>query len=76
MSLFLSPKGRAGRLQRRALSHLRSLCSRLIAPPLDLTAESRIAFREPLQFIVMSVMVVISGTFSDTYGILYMTIDC
>src|SRR5215208_5074289 len=26
---MLAPKGRAGRLQRRTLSHLRSLCSRL-----------------------------------------------
>ena len=75
MSLFLSPKGRTRRLQRRALSHLRSLCSRLIAPPLDLTAESRIAFREPLQFIGMSVMGVISGTFPDTYGVFYMTMN-
>ena len=30
------------------------------------------AFREPLQFIVMSVM---SGTFPDTYGIFYMTVN-
>ena len=29
-------------------------------------------FREPLQTIVISVM---SSTFSDTYGILYMTMD-
>jgi hypothetical protein len=33
----------------------------------------RYPFREPLQFIVMSVM---SGTFPDTYGIFYMTMNC
>jgi hypothetical protein len=32
-------------------------------------------FREPLQFIVMSVMSVISGTFPDTYGVFYVTIN-
>ena len=72
---MLAPKGRVGRLQRRALSRLCSQCSRPIAPFLDLTAESRIAFREPLQFIVMSVMGVISGTFPDTYGVFYMTVN-
>jgi hypothetical protein len=33
-------------------------------------------FRERPQFIVISVMGVISGTFSYTYGILYMTVNC
>ena len=32
-------------------------------------------FREPLQFIVIAVMSVISGTFPDTYGVFYMTIN-
>jgi hypothetical protein len=32
-------------------------------------------FREPLQFIVMSVMSVIGGTFPDTYGVFYMTVN-
>jgi hypothetical protein len=62
MSLLLSPKGRVGRLQRRALSHLRSPYSRPIARSLDSTAESRNPFREPLQFIVIAVMSVIGGT--------------
>jgi hypothetical protein len=38
-----------------------------IAPSLDLTAECRTPFREPLQFIVIAVMSVIGGTFPHTY---------
>jgi hypothetical protein len=34
--------------------------------------EWRTPFREPLQFIVMSVM---SGAFPDTNGVFYMTVD-
>jgi hypothetical protein len=56
----------------RSLSRLCSLCSRPIAPSLDLTAECRTPFREPLQLIVMSVM---SGTFPDTYGVFYVTFN-
>jgi hypothetical protein len=41
-----------------------------IAPSLDLTAECRTPFRELLQFIVIAVMSVMSGTFPDTYGVL------
>ena len=73
---MLAPKGRAGRLQRRALSRLCSPCSRPIAPSLDSTAECRTPFREPLQFIVIAVMSVMSGTFPDTYGVFYMTVNC
>jgi hypothetical protein len=32
-------------------------------------------FRESLRFIVITVISVMSGTFPDTYGILYMTMD-
>ena len=32
-------------------------------------------FREPLQIIVITVSSVMSSIFSDTYGILYMTMD-
>jgi hypothetical protein len=32
-------------------------------------------FREPLQFIVMSVIVVISGSFPHTYEVFYMTVS-
>ena len=72
---MLAPKGRVGRLQRRALSHLRSHCSRSIARSLDSTAECCTPFREPLQFIVIAVMSVIDGTFPDTYGVFYVTIN-
>ena len=58
------PKGRVGHLQRRALSHMRSLCSRPITPPLVSRAECHTPFREALQSIVMSVM---GGTFPNTY---------
>jgi hypothetical protein len=64
-----APKGRAGRLQRRSLSHLCSPYSWPIVPPLDSTAEGRTPFREPLRFIVMAVMSVMSGTFPDTYRV-------
>ena len=40
-----------------------------IARSLDSTAECRTPFREPLQFIVIAVMSVMSGTFPYTYGI-------
>jgi hypothetical protein len=66
---FLAPKGRAGRLQRRALSALCSPYSRPIARSLDLRAECRTPFREPLQFIVIAVMSVMSGAFPHTYRI-------
>jgi len=32
-------------------------------------------FKEPLQTIVITVISVMSGTFPDTYGILYRTMD-
>ena len=71
---MLAPKSRVEWLQRRALSHLRSHCSRTIARSLDSTAECRTPFREPLQFIVIAVMSVMSGTFPYTYGVFYVTI--
>jgi hypothetical protein len=37
--------------------------------------ECRHSFREPLHFIVITVISVISSIFSDTYGILCMTVD-
>jgi hypothetical protein len=33
------------------------------------------SFREPLQIIVITVISLMSSTFSDTYGNLYMTMD-
>src|SRR5215217_9075032 len=71
---MLAREDRAGQLQRRALSHLRSLWSRPIAPPL-ISGECRTPFREPLQFIVIAVMSVMSGTFPDTNGVFYVTIN-
>jgi hypothetical protein len=72
---MLALQGQAGRLQRRASSHVRSLCSRPVARSLDSTAECRTPFREPLQFIVMSVMSVMRGTFPYTYGVVCMTVN-
>jgi hypothetical protein len=66
---MLAPKGRAGRLQRRALLPLRSHCSRPIARSLDSTAECRTPFRKRLQFIVIAVMSVMRGTFPYTYRV-------
>jgi hypothetical protein len=40
-----------------------------------LQKECRHPFREPLQFIVITVMSVMSGTFPDTYGVFYVTIN-
>ena len=37
--------------------------------------EGRSPFREPLQFIVMTVMAVMSVTFPYTYRVLYMTVN-
>jgi hypothetical protein len=48
------------------LSHLRSLCSRPITPPLGTTAECHTPFRISVHFIVIAVM---SGTFPDTYRV-------
>src|SRR5215208_6088690 len=73
---MLAPKGRVERLQRRALSHLCSPYSRPIARSLDSTAECRTPFREPLQFIVIAVMSVMSGPFPYTYRVFYMTLNC
>jgi hypothetical protein len=42
--------------------------TRLIAPSL-ISGEGRTPFREPLQFIVIAVMSVMSDTFPDTYGV-------
>jgi hypothetical protein len=36
--------------------------------------EWRTAFREPLQFIVITVISVMSGTFPDAYRVFYMTL--
>jgi hypothetical protein len=35
----------------------------------------RHSFIKPLQFIVIAVMAVMSGTFADTYGVFYMTVS-
>jgi hypothetical protein len=67
---MLTPKGRVGRLQRRALSHLRSPYSRPITASFISKKSAATPFREPLQFIVIAVMSVMSGTFPDTYGVL------
>ena len=72
MSLLLSPKGRTRRLQPRALSRLFSPCS----SPSPISGECPTLFREPLQFLVIAVMSVMSGTFPDTYGVFYMTVNC
>jgi hypothetical protein len=63
------PKGRVERPQRRASSHVRPGPSRHLSPPKRVP----LPLREPLHFIVMSV---ISGTFPDTNGVFYMTVDC
>jgi hypothetical protein len=42
---------------------------RFITPILDLTAECSTPFREPLQFIVITVISVISGTFPIPMGL-------
>jgi hypothetical protein len=53
---------------------LRSLGSRSLARSL-VTGEGHIAFRETLQFIVIAVMSVMSGTFPDANGVFYVTVD-
>jgi hypothetical protein len=68
---MLAREDRAGQLQRRALSRLCSPCSR----PSPISGECRTPFREPLQFIVIAVMSVMSGTFPDTNGVFYVTIN-
>jgi hypothetical protein len=45
----------------RTISHLQKECGH--------------PFREPLQFIVIAVMSGMSGTFPDTYGVFYMTVN-
>jgi hypothetical protein len=48
-------------------AHARSLISeKSVATP----------FRESLQSIVIAVMSVMSGTFPNTYGVFYMTVNC
>jgi hypothetical protein len=42
--------------------------------PSPISGECRTLFREPLQFIVIAVMSVMSGTFPNTYGVFYMTV--
>ena len=54
----------------RSLSRLCSSCSR----PSPISGECPTLFREPLQFIVIAVMSVMSGIFPDTYGVVYVTI--
>ena len=41
-----------------------------------LREEWRTSFRISLQSIVITVMSVMSGTFSDTYGVFYVTMNC
>jgi hypothetical protein len=81
---MLAPTGRAGRRslyeqgemlgrgrqpqashRHRSLSRLCSSCFR----PSPISGECPTLFREPLQFIVIAVMSVMSGTFPDTYGV-------
>jgi hypothetical protein len=50
-------------------------CDPMLPAHRTVSAECRTPFREPLQFIVIAVMSVMSGTFPDTYGILYMTVN-
>jgi hypothetical protein len=48
----------------------------LVLPMLPpISGECPILFRKPLQFIVIAVMSVISGTFPDTNGVFYVTIN-
>src|SRR3954453_21709423 len=42
-------------------------------PPIS--GECPILFRKPPQFIVIAVMSVMSGTFPDTYGVFYVTVN-
>ena len=65
------PKGRVERLQRRASSHVRPGPSRHLSPPKRVP----LPLREPLHFIVISVMGVIGGTFPHTYRGFYMTVN-
>ena len=51
-------------------------CSRPITRSPVSTESAATPFREPLQFIVIAVMSVMSGTFPDTYGVFYMTVNC
>src|ERR671911_2088124 len=59
---MLTPTGRAGRLQRRTLSHLRSLCSRssrrLSGPP----SSSASPFPYPYRVIGMVMIVFVGGS--------------
>jgi hypothetical protein len=66
---MLAPKGRVGRLQRRALSHLRSPYSRPITASFISKKSAATPFREPLQFIVIAVMGVMRGTFPYIYRV-------
>ena len=64
--ITMIPKGRTRRLQQRALSRLRPPCSR----PSPISGECRTPYREPLRFIVITVMSVIGGTFPTPKGFL------
>ena len=59
----------------RISSGLRYPCSRPMARSIVCEKGCRTAFRKTLQFIVMTVMGVISGTFLDAYGVFYMTVN-
>jgi hypothetical protein len=56
------------------LTALRSPYSRLITASIIFKKSAATPFREPLHFIVISVMGVIGGTFPHTYGVIYMTV--
>jgi hypothetical protein len=73
---MLAPKGRAGQATATGFVALVLPMFPPITPSLISKKSAATPFREPLQFIVIAVMSVMSGTFPDTYGVFYMTVDC
>jgi hypothetical protein len=63
--------GEAGGSRRGAASHVDSFVLPIFLAhrTSPISGECPTPFREPLQFIVIAVMSVMSGTFPDTYGV-------
>jgi hypothetical protein len=70
-------RGEAGGSRRGAASHVDSFVLPIFLAhrTSPISGECPTPFREPLQFIVIAVMSVIRGTFPDTYGVFYVTIN-
>jgi hypothetical protein len=80
--LYTSRERRSGRGRHSELHTGIALC-RACAPHAPahrtfsrLRRECRTPYREPLQFIVIAVTSVMSGTFPDTNGVFYVTMNC